>query len=557
MSKRLKNKTKPSSKKEDSETIKIEIVGAYADLIRNGTVFPTRSDLLSLGIPRDKIRHYFGNIAKLRNIAKIAHPDAFRGVLNVDKFTSPKYLSDLRKKLKNYQRYVVVTAVNGQRLCVDFLKSIETYCRLNDALILIIPCHDPAHNLDNEIEWHFDDVLSDYDWVFEELPLNSNIHISSIRVTAKQINPTTGLGRFVQGQGSGIFGSPKQNLDYVPVSNVKFPHALMSTGAITLPNYKSTRGNSLRTAFIAEHDHVMGGLIIEIQSDQIYHVRQIQADSNGGFCELKGGASQQLGFYYQGNRKPQKVTPKLVIGDYHAGEHDLSAEKAWLELVKLTKADEVIVHDLHNGISTNHHDENKIVLLARRAREGKLDVAKELAITGSVLNLWTGKVKQVTVARSNHDEFLHRWVESGKFVKEPHNFQLGCKLAEKMVDGVDPLIYGLELHGNLKSPEKIRWLNRDEDYKLAGIEIGAHGDLGPNGSRGSRASLERSYGKATIAHSHSPGILRGIFQVGTTSWLKLDYNRGPSSWLHCSCVHWPNGQRQLVNSIGGEWYLAS
>lgn len=535
-----------SKKEEEKAKAKAEIIETYASLVLDGNFFPSRSDLLQQGISRDKIRHHFGTMSKLRSMCHAEHPEAFKGVLDVDYLASHDNILRLQKKLKKYKRVFVTTAVNGQPVNEKAFDSISNFCEKQKALLLLIPCHDPAHNLDNEIEWHMDELLVDHEWVFDKLVLNSNIHVSSVRVTAKQMKPSTQMDRFTQSDGSMILGSPKQSLEYVPVSNVKFPHALMSTGALTLPNYASTRGNSLRTAFIAEHDHVMGGLIIEIQDDKIYHFRQVQFAKDGSFADL--------GTLYSG-KKTSRIIPKIIIGDYHAGDHDLPTERAWLELADFTQADEVIMHDLHNGLSTNHHDENKMVTLARRAREGRLDLIKELGITGSVLNLWTGKVAKVTVAKSNHDEFLHRWIDNAKFSKDPYNFQAGCRLADKAVDGIDPLVYGIELYGNLNRPERVNWLDRDQDYRIAGIECGAHGDLGGNGSRGSRANLERSYGKAVIGHSHSPGILRGIFQVGTTSLLKLDYNRGPSSWLHCSCLLYPNGQRQLINAIEGQWRL--
>ena len=546
MPKRKTQRKRLSNKPVDESNRKTEIAEAYVGLVRRDNFFPSRADLLQLGITRDHIRSHFGNISKLRMAVKEMFPQDFDGVLDIDHLASEENLIRLQKKIKKHKRLVITTAVNGQPVHEAFLNSIAGYCKRNDALLLVIPCHDPAHNLDNEIEWHMDGTISDCEFVFEKLTLNSNIHISSVRVTAKQMKPTTQMDRFVQAEGSMILGSPKQSLEYVPVSNVKFPHALMSTGAVTLPNYTSTRGNSLRTAFIAEHDHIVGGVILEIQDDKIYHFRQIQADEDGSFADL--------GLLYSG-KKVSRIQTKIVLGDYHAGEHDQSAEGAWLELQALTKADEIIVHDLHNGISSNHHDEGKIVTLARRAGAGKLDVVKELEITGSVLNRWTALGVKVTVVRSNHDEFLHRWVERAAFAKDPLNFKIGCQLAAKWVDGTDPLIYGIELHGKLKNPKLVNWLDRDQDYRIAGIECGAHGDLGANGSRGSRANLERSYGRAVIAHSHSAGILRGIFQVGTTSLLKLDYNRGPSSWIHCSCLLYANGQRQLINSIEGNWHL--
>lgn len=539
--KKTKNNTLDTKKEEK----KNEILDAYVELVKSGTLFPTRANMLEQGITRDNIRQHFVNISRLRTAAKDRFPEAFKGVLDVEEYTSQTYLTKLNKIASKNKKFVVSTAVSGQKVHPGFLESIENYCEKNNATLLLIPCHDPAHNLDNEIEWHVDDRLVDFNWVFSKLELNSNVHISDIRVTAKQINPTTGLGRFVQGQGSAIFGSPKQSLEFIPVSNVKYPHALMSTGAITLPNYKTSRGNSLRTAWVADHDHKIGAIILEIQDDKLYHFRQIQSDKDGGFCDL--------GRYYL-KKSIKKVKSKLVIGDYHSGQHSESAQQAWLEVCKVANVDEVILHDLHNGLSTNHHDAHKIVTQARRAAKGQLDAKKELSITGSVLNLWTSTVDKVTVTKSNHDEFLERWLDETRFAKDPYNFQLGCKLADAMVDGKDPLIVGLELYGNLKHPKKINWLKRDQDYRVFGIENGAHGDIGPNGAKGTKASLEKSYGKATIAHSHTAGILREIFQVGTTSWFNLEYNRGPSSWMHCSCLEYENGQRQLINSINGEWH---
>lgn len=86
-----------------------------------------------------------------------------------------------------------------------------------------------------------------------------------------------------------------------------------------------------------------------------------------------------------------------------------------------------------------------------------------------------------------------------------------------------------------------------------GIEVGSHGHVGPNGSRGSVKSQARIGMKSVIGHSHSPGIRDGAYQVGTSSRLNLEYVRGPSSWLHTHCVIYANGKRTLINIINGEW----
>ena len=98
-------------------------------------------------------------------------------------------------------------------------------------------------------------------------------------------------------------------------------------------------------------------------------------------------------------------------------------------------------------------------------------------------------------------------------------------------------------------------LERDESLVLGSVELSLHGDKGPNGARGSRSNLKRIGVKTIIGHSHSPGIDGGCYQTGTSTPLRLDYNKGPSSWLNCHCVLYANGKRSLLPIIDGEWRL--
>ena len=65
--------------------------------------------------------------------------------------------------------------------------------------------------------------------------------------------------------------------------------------------------------------------------------------------------------------------------------------------------------------------------------------------------------------------------------------------------------------------------------------------------------LESSTGPSVTAHAHSPEILREVYRVGTLTNLKLDYNKGPSSWLHTNGVVHNDGTVQLITSINGRW----
>lgn len=535
-------------KKEDKGRM-LKILKSYARLVKEGYYFPTRAELKDLGISRDMVRHHFGNMSKLRKAAKESYPEIFSGSIDISDYLSRGYVRKITQEIKKYNRFVVTTAVSGQKADDEFIASIKKYCKLNKAKLLILPAHDPAHNLDNEIDWHFDPSLVNETIVFDDIFLNSNFFINGIRVTAKQINPITGLSEISQKRGSFILGSPKQMLEYDSVSANKLPHARMTSGACTIPNYKSTKGNSLRTAYLASEHHKIGAVIVEIVDENIYHFRQIQAGEDGSFCDL--------GFKYSKKGKKREI-PVVVAGDYHSGEHDETAVKALMELINYTRADEIVFHDMFNGASINHHEEEDIMLRAERAKKGLNILENELVIASKEFDriLSLKSIKRGVVVKSNHDDFIDRWLRKGKFAKDPMNFILGCKLATE-VQGTNKDFFktGLELTRLPDHFDKLKWLRVDEDYVVGGIHLGAHGDKAANGSRGSIKSLSKSYPKGVIGHSHTPGIFKNMFQVGTTSLLRLGYNKGPSSWVHCSCLVYRNGQRQLINFINGYWHL--
>lgn len=555
----MKNK-KPKTKAVPNETAekKLEILKAYVKLVDSGIFFPGRGDLKDVGISRDMMRHHCKNLATLRAEAKALFPKHFSGSINIDEYLSDKNLARINRRIKQHKRFVITTAVSGQQVHSGFIDSIRRYCEENNAKLLILPSHDPAHNLDNEIDWHFDPHIMGDDIIFEETVLNSNFFISGIRVTAKQINPITGLNELSQTKGSFISASPKQFLEYDAVSANKLPHARMTSGACTLPNYNSSRGNSQRTSYIATFQHTIGAVIVEIKDDNIYHFRQIQAADNGSFCDL--------GVEYSPKKSKKligKDAPVLVMGDYHAGEHDNSAVNAWIEVINKLGIQEVVFHDMFNGASINHHEEHDMMNRAERIRKGLNSLETELTITANEFDRILGlkSVKTGIVVKSNHDDFIDRWVRPYKFAKDPVNVEFGTALASKIIErskaGMrsDFFKTALELNGPPKNMSKITWLTADSDYVVGDIHLGAHGDRASNGSRGSIKGLAKSYPKCVVGHSHTPGIFKGAFQVGTSSLLRLGYNKGPSSWVHCSCLVYRNGQRQLINSINGVWKL--
>lgn len=99
----------------------------------------------------------------------------------------------------------------------------------------------------------------------------------------------------------------------------------------------------------------------------------------------------------------------------------------------------------------------------------------------------------------------------------------------------------------------IRFLSRHERLEIAGVRHDQHGDLGPNGARGTAANIGRTGEKANIGHSHSAAICHGCYQAGLFATLDMGYNRGPSSWSHSAILTYGNGKRAVITLRAGEW----
>ncbi len=525
-----------------------KILTSYVKLAKKLGAHPTIADVDKAGVTRNKVRHHFRTYDDMRKMAKKFDPKAFENIIDEELFT-PKNFRSVVTEAGKYCRFVVTTAVMGCEAHEGFLASLRNYCKINNALLLIIPCKDPAAIV--TYGGLLDPALKDEKLVIDDFGLNKKIFISAVKLGAKHMDPATSLTRIGQRNGSFIYASPKQRLKMTPTSNKKLPHAVMTTGAVTRANYKSNRYLSDRTAYIAEHDHVLGAVVVEVMNEKRYHFRQVQADRRGHFIDL--------GVMYM-PKSVQPMPPELIVlGDFHSGETDESAFARFVKdkdsVTAVTGARRCVLHDGFNGMSISHHEIKNRVLRAQRAAQCKLSLADELAQYAKDLNTLTEIYDEVIIAMSNHDEFLIRYLMDGTFIDEPHNSALGARLFQSAIDGHNPVKTGVEMYG-LKRLDRIRWLDRDEDFKVAGVECGAHGDKGANGSRGSLRAMENAYGNSISGHSHTPEILRNAWQVGTLSKLKLVYAVGPSSWMHTSCLLYPNGAKQLINVIDGHWRVS-
>lgn len=497
------------------------------------------------------INNHFGGINNLETAARKEYPDSFKDV-SLASIKTISRINKLRSTVEQYNRFVITTAVAGCAPHEPFLNSLKSFCKHNKAKLLILVCEDPAKPKDpvsgkQRIHKRFLDETI----IIEDTRLNSNLFISTVKLSAKAIKPTTGLERVGKKEGSYIYASPKIFLKYTSVRNNKYklPHFIATTGAATVPDYTTEMYMSLRTAYIAENDHKLGATYVEIVDDDKFHFTQLNCLTNQGDIFFRD-------FHYKGDQEPKKTRAEaFVMGDLHAGVTDPRVEACWEEIIEMTKPKYVIIHDGFNGTSVNGHIENDIIEKTMRALEGSDDVRAEITIFAQSLQKWAQKCEKLLIVPSNHNDWLERWVRAGKIFKGENlkNLPIALKLMEAMLEKKNPLRYAVEEIAGLKIPNLV-WLGRNEDMILEGIQVNCHGDVAVNGGKGgSLMAMVNAYAASFSGHSHTAGILFDAWAVGTSGPLQEGYNNGPGTWTNTSGLIYKYGSRALINVIDGEW----
>lgn len=527
-----------SENKRDEETTKNLIIKHYKEIVSSEERMPIYTDFLSHEITRNKIRHHFGGIENLHEYMKTEYPELLQKYFSqVQDIFSPE-----RKVKTDSQRYFITTAVADSKVDMEFYQSIRSYCQKNDAQLVIMPCESITNSFENK-RAIFDPVFNDPGVmvVSEDVELNNNFSLCSIQVSAKQIKSITGLSRLGNREGSYVFASPKQFLEYVPSGNNRGKnYAIMTPGACTRPSYYTETFVSKRLSYIAHSDHTMGGIIVEIRDDTLFDFRQVQADEHGTFVDM--------GIEYKADGSTRSVPVNIILGDLHSTFIDDDALEFFMNQFERFQVKRVFLHDVFDAYSISHHIKD-ISERADRSNKTMDSLEEELRLTVKVISGIEDRLQpeEVVIVKSNHDEFLDRYLAAGNYVYDPKNHLTSLKIAPALFQEKDVLCEAFEY----ASDTACTWtfLDRETSYCIADVECGAHGDLGMNGARPSLNSLEKIYGNCVTGHSHSAAIQRGVFRVGTLTQLNMRYNRGPSSWTHTSCLLYENGQRQLINYI--------
>lgn len=449
------------------------------------------------------------------------------------------------------ERYLITSAQAEAKPNKKLLNSMGTYATEMSAQLIVLPMIGNSAQQD-WTELHPD--FEDYDVEYGTRKLGSNVQIEQFHVRPYQVDPVTGLSRFAQRETTQIFASPKQRMKAIPHSVRRHPKFLVTTGAITNPNYATSADVSAerrRLGNIALRDHVFGGLVVEVEDSNTFYMRHVTSNGRGSFVDL--------GTKYHGEEvTPDQRCEALVLGDYHCGRTDPEVLETTYDMIRRMKPRRLVLHDYFDGHSVSHHVDKEPITqgILQRDDLGHGSLEQELRQCYDELLVLSEMTDEVVVVMSNHHEFLWRWLNEGRFMRDTNNARFGFKLASHMAekDENDPVEFGIKMMGKL--PSNIRFLKRTDDYKVRGYQLGAHGDKGPGFGYGSLPGKENDYGKSISGHVHTNERLRDTHTVGTMLPMDMYYMRGhPHRWTNGHAAIYENGAVQHLMIIRGKYTL--
>lgn len=467
------------------------------------------------------------------------------------------------------KRYILTSAQNNTKVNVPFWTLLMKLADYYEAEVLVgtysynqnqfgkLSVKAGQHKGYDNTLW-FDPLIREYiknsDRSIELAP--GLVWCGEMNILPTAVNPLAGLETYTHRK-SAIFPHAKVAMRSIATMQGEGAKLNYTTGTVTLKNYVQKK-----EGIKAEHHHRYAALVVEVNHEGQWWVRQV------GFSN-KGGVLQDLDVVVAADGVTNNNPIEAVTwGDLHATHAEEWVVNASQDMLDTLKPRVQFLHDILEGTSINRH----VIKHApdphyayTRWLRGLHRVDEELKRSAEVVTKYLRSWCETVVPDSNHDGWwLKSWLSKYDYRFDPANAELFLDMQKWFYSEIKKLVpLGLS-HKDVNVTEYamqkaglsgIKFLLADESFTICGkkIECGQHGHLGPNGSHGSPSNLSVVGRRANTGHTHSTGIWNGLYVAGTTSKLKWSYTYGPSSWSHSHIVTYPNGMRAIVTMWAGKW----
>ena len=432
------------------------------------------------------------------------------------------------------KRVVVLSSIlPNTEIDSDFVEAMELYCRQNNGQLLLVP----IRGIKNETIFNKDIMLRYGKYFCTEATFNENLKLVNTGITANNKNPLVSIKELGHKEYSTIVASTKQCMEMIPSINKGKTHLIYLTGTCSKPIY-----NKNITGTINANNNKIGGLVVEIENDRIFYIRNIEW-INGYFVDLNKA-------YYKDHIENIEAEA-IVAGDFHLSgdEDDKALELLQLEC-DLLHPKHFIIHDFCSHNTINHHEQDNWIKMTKLMQKFH-SLQDEHKYTAQKFNEFAKNLKYIefVVVKSNHDRWLHKYLGNRTlWIRDNCNAFYAHTLCGYALQGLDP--FEVTMRNFLDSDIKIKFLQNGETYRIADTELSLHGDIGNNGGPATLRSIELSAGKCIIGHSHQPRMGFYGIQVGTNTRMDLSYNAtGGSSWHNGNAVLYKDSHKQLLLGV--------
>jgi hypothetical protein len=522
-----------------------------------------------------------------------------------DKPKKPKFggyvapLESQRIKLPGRTRFLISAAQNNTKVFEGFVRALETNAKDTGAQIIISQFTYNQNGYQNDTKDNIkgaefvsavskDDVrVLQYDkriqpYLLQELRKNGDDHNGAnksielvqglifggeLNIQPTAVEPFSGLATYFRGNNSGIIPHAKQYMESLPGMKEDGARFLYSTGTVTKRNYIQKKAGQK-----ADKHHTYGALVVEIDEEGDWFVRQIQADKTGAFYDIDPKTGTPSKYLPSGeilrNQRPEAIT----WGDVHVEKIDPAVEKAaWgpggmLDALAPRKQ---FLHDIIDFTSRNHHNIKDPFFRHSQHFHGKNNVEGEISLTAKFLKAAERPNVETYVVEGNHDRAFVKWLRDLDNVKnDPANEAYFLETRAKILraiekDGIRDAadrIFEWAVREKEKL-ERTEFIPLDKSFVTcesaddAGIENALHGDVASNGTKGTPKGFRKVNRKVITGHTHSAGIFEGIVTVGVCQ-TEMGYNKGPSSWSITHGLTYPNAARSLLTMKKSKYHAA-
>lgn len=457
-------------------------------------------------------------------------------------------------KLKKYNSkyYIVTWAQNATPVHKTFWDNVLTYGEYLGAEVVVIqgrfqnPTSLWTKNMENDEWWDETFTIRDSEGSIVKTYLdcsrqNVNTYLdilADVKIRPTASNPLNGL-EGVSGDRTSIVGHPRVHLKSLPVLNGHPNKLLLTTGACTIKNYSDTREGK-----IGEFHHTYGFVVVEIKDDKKFFIRQVTAGNDGAFTDLN--------IKVKSSEIHKISTCKgFVMGDIHVSQVHKPVVDKTLELFKVIKPEYVVLHDVFNGESINHHESKDPIKSYHRMVEGKNSLANELQEVYHWIR--DNKLDEygLVIPYANHHCWIDRYLSCSDWKQDITNAKEYLELALMAVSGEAPQGIFCKLVKD-KFPSTL-CLGPDDSFRIGSWEVGQHGHLGVHGSKGSIEQNRKLNTKIIVGDFHQPSRKDNSVGVGTYTQLRMGYNNGASAWMHCGAIIHNDGKVQQIIFIDDEF----